>query len=344
MDGNLDSCCPATTNITSYKNLKFVIQYGEGKMLYARTARSLAILLENVPMRLSATTVDSLGEAEHYLPSSVHKHMAAECMSKTMCWNCKEPGHLASECNNDPICHVCNKTGHLARDCSESSDPRVCNNCFKPGHIAVDCTNEKACNRCRKAGHIARECPNDAVCNLCNVSGHLARQCPKTAVASQIVGGPFRDIFCRSCGGPGHISRDCVAIMICNCCGGRGHMALECPTAARTFDRYYPRNAQSPPENLHRRATSNPQPSFACTFTCTATDFESPHRCCCSAVSCIDIQAGLNKSCRKPLKQTHSTTSTIGFTFTDLSTKQTLSRGPGGTAGQPLAIKPSRAL
>lgn len=166
-------------------------------------------------------------------------HIAAECSSKTMCWNCKEPGHLANQCSNDPICHLCNTTGHLARACSESSDPRVCNNCFKTGHIAVDCTNGKACNNCRKTGHLARECSNDPVCNLCNVSGHVARQCPKTTIASQIVGGPFRDIICRNCGQPGHISRDCVSVVICNCCGGLGHIALECPSAARTVGRAY---------------------------------------------------------------------------------------------------------
>ncbi|XP_059597899.1 uncharacterized protein LOC132254897 [Vitis vinifera] len=80
----------------------------------------------------------------------VHRHIAAECNSTTICWNCKESGHLASQCPNDLVCHMCGKMGHLARDCSCPSlpthDARLCNNCYKPGHIATDCTNEKACN------------------------------------------------------------------------------------------------------------------------------------------------------------------------------------------------------
>lgn len=167
------------------------------------------------------------------------RHIAAECNSTTMCWNCKESGHLASQCPNDPVCHMCGKIGHLARDCMNpalpSHDARLCNNCYKPGHIAVDCTNEKACNNCRKTGHLARDCPNEPVCNICNISGHVARQCPKSSLASDI-GGAFRDIHCHNCGQPGHISRDCVSIVICNNCGGRGHQAYECPSA-RMFDR-----------------------------------------------------------------------------------------------------------
>ncbi|KAK4392233.1 hypothetical protein Sango_2001100 [Sesamum angolense] len=230
-----------------------------GKMLYARTANGQDTLPENVQMWLSATTAGFLGKQQgefitlfefplYDFPFLCHlstppvcqfvRHIAAECSSKTMCWNCKEAGHLASQCNNDPICHVCNRKGHLARECMESGDPRVCNNCFKPGHIAVDCTNEKACNNCRKPGHLARDCVNDPVCNLCNVSGHVARQCPKTAIASQIVSGPFHDIICRNCGQSGHISRECLSVIICNCCGGRGHVAHECPSA-RLYDRPY---------------------------------------------------------------------------------------------------------
>lgn len=166
-----------------------------------------------------------------------YSHFAAECTSQTVCWNCKESGHIASECKNEALCHTCNKTGHLARDCPTSgANVKLCNKCFKPGHIAVDCTNERACNNCRQPGHIARECKNDPVCNLCNVSGHVARVCPKTTLASEIQGGPFRDILCRICGQPGHISRNCIATIICDTCGGRGHMSYECPSA-RIFNR-----------------------------------------------------------------------------------------------------------
>lgn len=167
------------------------------------------------------------------------RHIAAECNSTTMCWNCKEPGHLASQCPNDPVCHMCGKIGHLARDCTNpglpAHDTRLCNNCYKQGHIAADCTNEKACNNCRKTGHLARDCPNEPVCNICNISGHVARQCHKSTSASEI-GGPFRDIVCRNCGHPGHISRDCVSIVICTNCGGRGHQSFKCPSG-RMFDR-----------------------------------------------------------------------------------------------------------
>ncbi|KAF8396759.1 hypothetical protein HHK36_018390 [Tetracentron sinense] len=220
------------------------IKEGEsGKIIYVITASGLGIMAEIVQMWLSATTVDFL--AKDYLWNCkgtdavdcvfAVRHIMSECTSKTMCWNCKKPGHLASECKNDPICHMCGKMGHLARECSGSGlppyDPRLCNNCYKPGHIAADCTNEKVCNNCRNTGHLARECPNEPVCNTCNVSGHVARQCPKSNhLASEIVGGPFRDIICRNCSQPGHISRDCVAIVICNNCGGRGHQAFECPS------------------------------------------------------------------------------------------------------------------
>ena len=168
-------------------------------------------------------------------------HIAAECTSTTMCWNCKEPGHLASECPNDPVCHMCGKMGHLARDCFHPSlptyDSRLCNNCYKAGHIAAHCTNEKACNNCRKTGHLARDCSNEPVCNLCYISGHVARQCPKGSLPEpEMFGGPFRDIICHTCGHPGHISRDCVSIMICHNCGGMGHIEYECPSR-RLFDR-----------------------------------------------------------------------------------------------------------
>ncbi|KVI04938.1 Zinc finger, CCHC-type [Cynara cardunculus var. scolymus] len=189
-----------------------------------------------------------------------YRHIAAECTSTTMCWNCKESGHLSSECPNDPVCHMCGKVGHLARDCHNPSvssyDARLCNNCYKPGHIAADCTNEKACNNCRKTGHLARDCHNDPVCNICSISGHVARQCPKSGSdlpslpgplkhgssslmgplgTSSMMDDPFRDMICRNCGRPGHISRDCVPMVICSNCGGRGHQEIECPSA-RIYD------------------------------------------------------------------------------------------------------------
>jgi hypothetical protein len=103
------------------------------------------------------------------------RHIASECSTKSVCWNCKESGHMASNCPNEGICHTCGKTGHRARECSAPSLPpgdlRLCHNCYKQGHIAVECTNEKACNNCRKTGHLARDCPNDPICNVCNVSG-----------------------------------------------------------------------------------------------------------------------------------------------------------------------------
>ncbi|KHG06226.1 Zinc finger GIS2 [Gossypium arboreum] len=166
-------------------------------------------------------------------------HIAAECNSITMCWNCKEPGHLPGQCPSEPVCNMCGKMGHLARDCLNprlpAPDARLCNKCYKAGHFATDCTNEKACNNCRKTGHLARDCPNEPVCNICNISGHVARQCAKSKLSSDM-GGRFRDIFCRNCGQPGHISQDGVSIVICNNCGGRGHLHYECPSA-RMYDR-----------------------------------------------------------------------------------------------------------
>lgn len=259
---------------TFWDYLLLVILYIAGKTIYATSVNDLGILLEIVQTWLSATTVDFLGEMIISIIISVEpficvsrqwnlnlvlggcillinllfmveylilyqilfcfSHIAAECNSTTMCWNCKEPGHLANQCPNDPVCHMCGKMGHLARDCYNPSlpahDARPCNNCYKPGHTAADCTNEKACNNCRKTGHLARDCPNEPVCNICNISGHVARQCSKSSLASD-VGGPFNDIICRNCGQHGHLSHECVAIVICNNCGGRGHQAFKCPSA-----------------------------------------------------------------------------------------------------------------
>lgn len=114
------------------------------------------------------------------------RHIAADCMSKLFCWNCKELGHCASECNNDPICHNCGKRGHLTCECSNSGHPRICNCCLRLGHMRADCTNEKACNNCRQIGHLAQECTTQFACN---VSGHVASQCPKTAASYEIVAG-----------------------------------------------------------------------------------------------------------------------------------------------------------
>ncbi|KAK8936727.1 hypothetical protein KSP39_PZI012561 [Platanthera zijinensis] len=188
-----------------------------------------------------------------------HLHIAAECSTKALCWNCKEPGHLASECTNEGICHTCGKSGHIARDCPTPGlppgDMRLCNNCYKQGHMAADCTNEKACNNCRKTGHLARDCSNEPVCNLCNISGHVARQCPKADAIGDRGGsfyrggvgggggggGGYRDVICRNCNQIGHISRECMGpLMVCNNCGGRGHFAYECPSG-RFFDRAPPR-------------------------------------------------------------------------------------------------------
>ncbi|KAH7574974.1 hypothetical protein JRO89_XS02G0028600 [Xanthoceras sorbifolium] len=184
--------------------------------------------------------------------TSVMMHIALECTTKALCWNCREPGHMANNCPNEGICHTCGKGGHRARDCTAPplppGDLRLCNNCYKQGHFAADCTNEKACNNCRKTGHLARDCPNEPICNSCNVSGHVARQCPKGNVVgdrgasvrggSVRGGGGYRDIVCRNCQQLGHMSRDCMGpLMICHNCGGRGHLAYECPSG-RFMDRF----------------------------------------------------------------------------------------------------------
>jgi cellular nucleic acid-binding protein len=178
--------------------------------------------------------------------SCLYRHIASECTTKSLCWNCREPGHMASNCPNEGICHTCGKAGHRAKECTAPplppGDLRLCNNCYKQGHIAADCTNEKACNNCRKTGHLARDCPNDPICNLCNVAGHVARQCPKTNTIAERGGGVrssgYRDVVCRSCQQPGHMSRDCMGpLMICHNCGGRGHLAYECPSG-RFMDRF----------------------------------------------------------------------------------------------------------
>ncbi|PPE02083.1 hypothetical protein GOBAR_DD00897 [Gossypium barbadense] len=174
-----------------------------------------------------------------HLSQKKKSHIAVECNSTTMCWNCKEPGHLAGQFPYEPVCNMCGKMGHLARDCLNprlpAHDARLCNNCYKAGHFAADCTNEKACNNCHEIGHLGHDCHNKPVCNICNISGHVARQCAKSKLSSDI-GGHFRDIVCRNCGQLGHISQDCVSIVICSNCGGRGHLHYECPSA-RMYDR-----------------------------------------------------------------------------------------------------------
>lgn len=174
------------------------------------------------------------------------RHIASECTTKSLCWNCREPGHTASNCSNESICHTCGKAGHIARECSAPpGDLRLCNNCYKQGHIAADCTNEKACNNCRKTGHLARECANEPVCNMCNISGHVARLCPKGNVMGErggggggrSSGGGFRDVAFRNCQQVGHMGSDMGAFTICRNCGGRGHMAYECPSG-RFMDRF----------------------------------------------------------------------------------------------------------
>ena len=175
------------------------------------------------------------------------RHIASECTTQSLCWNCREPGHTAGNCPNEGICHTCGKAGHRARDCTTPQLPpgdlRLCNNCFKQGHIAVDCTNDKACKNCRKTGHLARDCQNEPVCNMCNISGHVARECTKAGVIEERGGGArggsgYRDIICRTCHQPGHMSRDCMGtLMTCHNCGGRGHHAYECPSG-RFLDRF----------------------------------------------------------------------------------------------------------
>ncbi|KAK8625057.1 hypothetical protein V6N13_089937 [Hibiscus sabdariffa] len=179
----------------------------------------------------------------------MNRHIASECTTKSLCWNCREPGHTANHCPNEGVCHTCGKSGHRARDCTASpmppGDVRLCNNCYKPGHIAADCTNDQACKNCRRPGHLARDCTNDPICNLCNVAGHMARHCPRSNMVGDRSGGgrgggyrDQRDIMCRNCHQLGHMSRDCMGpLMICHNCGGRGHMAYECPSG-RYLDRY----------------------------------------------------------------------------------------------------------
>ncbi|KAF9593887.1 hypothetical protein IFM89_025821 [Coptis chinensis] len=69
------------------------------------------------------------------------KHIAVECSTKSLCWNCREPGHMGSDFQNEVICHTFGKTGHIARDFAAPSLPpgdlRVCNNCYKTGHIVM---------------------------------------------------------------------------------------------------------------------------------------------------------------------------------------------------------------
>ncbi|KAK6130997.1 hypothetical protein DH2020_035260 [Rehmannia glutinosa] len=182
------------------------------------------------------------------IPDLESRHIASECTSKALCWNCREPGHTASNCPNEGLCHSCGKSGHRARDCPNAElspgDLRLCNNCLKPGHLAAECTNGMACKNCRKTGHIARDCQNDPVCNSCNISGHVARQCPKGDFLGERgqgggtrYGGGYRDMVCRNCNQFGHMSRDCIEMVICRNCGGRGHMAFECPSG-RFIDRW----------------------------------------------------------------------------------------------------------
>ncbi|KAL0891731.1 hypothetical protein Bca101_015714 [Brassica carinata] len=171
------------------------------------------------------------------------RHNLSECSTKSVCWNCREPGHMSNTCTKEGICHSCGIAGHQAKDCTgrhlPPGDLRLCNNCYKQGHFAADCTNEKACNNCRKTGHLARDCRDDPVCNHCNLSGHLAIKCPKTHVLAQErrprgIRAQIREeeeVVCRNCRQVGHMSRDCRArLMICRNCGGRGHIAYECPS------------------------------------------------------------------------------------------------------------------
>lgn len=170
-----------------------------------------------------------------------------ECTTKSLCWNCREPGHTVSSCPNEGICHRCGKGGHQARDCAvpplPPGDVRLCNNCYKQGPLAPECTNDKACNNCRRTGHLARDCTNEPVCNLCNLSGHVARGCPKAddlAGRGSVVrggSGGYWNVEYRNCQQLGNMSRDFVTPVICHMCGGRGHVAFECPSG-RYLDRY----------------------------------------------------------------------------------------------------------
>ncbi|KAF9591175.1 hypothetical protein IFM89_002130 [Coptis chinensis] len=97
----------------------------------------------------------------------VIKHIAAECSTKSLCWNCCEPDHMGSDFQNEVICHTFGKAGHIARD--SASDLRVCNNCYKTGHIGVYCTNDNAYNNCRNIGHLGL----DLMVDLLGCAGHL---------------------------------------------------------------------------------------------------------------------------------------------------------------------------
>ncbi|TXG64652.1 hypothetical protein EZV62_011646 [Acer yangbiense] len=246
-------------------NVEHILVLLPAKAISARTAKGQVILLESAPMWRFVTIVAFLAfYLQHFgifvtlpppsifflLSLDLHWHIASECTTKALCWNCREPGHMAGNCPNEGICHTCGKGGHRARDCTAPplppGDLRLCNNCYKQGHFAADCTNDKACNNCRKTGHLARDCPNEPICNMCNVSGHVARQCPKGNIlgdhrGASIRGGGgsgYRDIVCRNCQQLGHMSRDCMGpLMICHNCGGRGHLAYECPSG-RFMDRY----------------------------------------------------------------------------------------------------------
>ncbi|KAF9613268.1 hypothetical protein IFM89_006767 [Coptis chinensis] len=67
----------------------------------------------------------------HYLLSA--RHIAAECSTKSLCWNCCEPDHMGSDLQNEVICHTFSKAGHITRD--SAADLKVCNNCYKTSHI-----------------------------------------------------------------------------------------------------------------------------------------------------------------------------------------------------------------
>ncbi|ONM27663.1 hypothetical protein ZEAMMB73_Zm00001d007816 [Zea mays] len=47
-------------------------------------------------------------------------HFAAECTSKPICWNFKEPEHIASESKDEALCHTSIKIGHLPCYCPTS--------------------------------------------------------------------------------------------------------------------------------------------------------------------------------------------------------------------------------